>query len=235
MLDTSSGLRTIVLDPGHGGDDAGARGTSGTIEKDYVLQFAKKVKSAIESRIGLRVLLTRDSDENTPLDKRAALANNNKADLFISLHANASVRPSVSGTQVLSLRLDDYKGRPDVPQTPEPPVPVFGGGTRMIEVLPWDLAQIAFTEQSSAIAAILEKHLDEGHVPRFAKPVAQLPLRPLVGTNMPAILIELGFLSSPADEQALKSAERPQAIIEAILATIGDIRRGIPSSAAASR
>jgi N-acetylmuramoyl-L-alanine amidase len=233
IIDPSAGtLRTVVLDPGHGGDDAGVKGVAGTIEKDYVLQFARRLKSAIEGRIGLRVLLTRDADDNTPVDKRTALANNNKADLFISLHANGSVRPTVGGVQVLSLRLDDYKGRTDVPQNTEAPVPVVGGGTRLIDVLPWDLAQIGFTEASATIATLLEQHLDDAHVPCLTRPAAQLPLRSLVGANMPAIMVELGFLSNPGDEQALTSAERPQAIIDAILATLGDIRRGVPASPA---
>jgi N-acetylmuramoyl-L-alanine amidase len=232
IVDTTPGaIRTIVLDPGHGGSDVGAKGSGGTEEKTYVLQFARKLKSAIEGRIGVRVLLTRDGDENTPVDRRAALANNNKADLFISLHANASVRPAVSGLQVLSLRLDDYRGQAGVADTPEVPVAVLGGGTRRIDVLPWDLAQTGFTSASATIASILRQHLVEAQVPMFIRPVAQLPLRPLVGASMPAIMIELGFLTNSGDEQALNGAARPQAVIDAILATIGNIRNGVPAAA----
>jgi N-acetylmuramoyl-L-alanine amidase len=232
VIDTGSGLRTVVIDPGHGGDDAGAKGERGTVEKDYVLQFARKLKSAIEGRIGLRVLLTRDSDDNVPPDKRAALANNNKADLFISLHANASVRPAVNGLQVLSLKLDDYAAQMDSTTTADVPVAVLGGGTRTIEVLPWDTAQVGFTEESSSIAAILRRHLAESGIPLFNPGTSSLPLRPLAGVSMPAILVELGFLSNPADEQALIASDRPQRVIDAIVATIGDVRRGAPLTAA---
>jgi N-acetylmuramoyl-L-alanine amidase len=232
VIDTSSGIRTVVIDPGHGGEDAGAKGERGTIEKDYVLQFARKLKTAIEGRIGLRVLLTRDADENVAPDKRAALANNNKADLFISLHANASVRPAVSGMQVLSLKLDDYATQMDSTTAPDVPVAVLGGGTRAIEVLPWDTAQVGFTEESSGIAAILRRHLAEASIPLFNPATSRMPLRPLVGVSMPAVLVELGFLTNTADEQALIASDRPQRVIDAILATIGDVRRGVPAQAA---
>ncbi len=231
-IDTTSGIRTVVIDPGHGGDDAGAKGERGTVEKDYVLQFARKLKTAIEGRIGLRVLLTRDTDENVPPDKRAALANNNKADLFISLHANASVRPSVNGLQVLSLKLDDYAAQMDSTTTQDVPVAVLGGGTRAIDVLPWDTAQVGFTEDSSGIAAILRRHLAEAKIPLFNPATSRMPLRPIVGVSMPAVLVELGFLTNATDEQALIASDRPQQVIDAILSTIGDVRRGVPAEAA---
>jgi N-acetylmuramoyl-L-alanine amidase len=232
-IDTTPGtLRTIVLDPGHGGDDLGAKGAKGTTEKDLVLQFAKRLKSAIESRVGLRVLLTRNGDDNPSVDRRAAAANNSKADLFISLHANASVLSSVSGTQILSLRLDDYRGRMNL-EPSDAPVTVLGGGTRTIDVLPWDMAQIGFTDKSAAIAELLRRHLSDGHVPMFTRPVVQLPLRPLAGVAMPAVMVELGFLTNPADEQALTGGGRAQQIIDAILLTIADLRRGAPDAGGA--
>jgi N-acetylmuramoyl-L-alanine amidase len=197
-----------------------------------VLQFARKLKAAIEGRIGVRVLLTRDTDENVPADRRAALANNNKADLFVSLHANASVRPAVNGMQVLSLKRDDYASQSDGSATPEVPVSVIGGGTRTIDVLPWDTAQVGFTDQSSGIAAILRRHLTEAKIPLFSPGTSHMPLRPLVGVSMPAVLIELGFLTNAGDEQALIASDRPQQVIEAIVATISDVRHGVPADAA---
>ena len=84
----------IVLDPGHGGMDLGATGPSGVPEKDITLAIAKRAKALIESRLGGRVLLTRDDDSARTLDERSALANTNKAELFISLHLNASFAPA---------------------------------------------------------------------------------------------------------------------------------------------
>jgi N-acetylmuramoyl-L-alanine amidase len=226
---TPGALRTIVLDPGHGGEDAGTRGRNGTIEKDLVLALARRLKTGIESRFGFRVLLTRDGDENVPVDRRTSLANNNKADLFISLHANASVRPEARGAQVMSLALEDYRRRSDAVGTSAAPVPLVGGGSRMIDAMPWDLAQLPFAESSAAMAGIAARHLGERGVPLFARPVATLPLRSLVGANMPAILVEAGFLSNAEDERLLTDAERSDAIVEALLATIEEVRLGVPA------
>lgn len=223
-------LRTIVIDPGHGGDDAGVKGAKGTVEKDYVLQLARRLKGTIEGRLGLRVLLTRDADENVPVDRRIALANNNKADLFISLHANGSVRSALQGAQVISLRAQDYQKVPGAPTgPPELPVPVLGGGTRNIDVVPWDLAQMPFANQSATVSAILVKALTDKGVPMAPKPSAQMPMRVLVGTNMPAVLVEVGFLTSAADEPALARPDRSGAIVEALMTMISAVRSGVPA------
>ena len=220
-------IRTIVIDPGHGGDDAGVTGRGGTVEKDSVLAFARQLKGTIEGRIGLRVLLTRDRDEAVPFDRRAALANNNKADLFISLHAGASVRPNVKGAQVLSLRLDDYGGDGAATEVTGTAVSVIGGGSRVIDVLPWDRAQIGFTRQSRVVAETLRRHLTTAGVPLLTTPATELALRPLVGVSMPAVMVDLGMLSNADDERALSDASRRSTFVEAIMATIAEIRQGI--------
>ena len=161
-LPPPGGLRTIVIDPGHGGDDAGAKGAQGTLEKTVTLAIARRVKAALESRLGTRVLLTRDGDQAVGLDQRAALANNNKADLFISLHANASIRQSVAGVEVFYLNLEGYgEAAQRAAQAPRDALPVLGGGTRDIEVIPWELAQARYIDQSSAFARALEGALRE--------------------------------------------------------------------------
>ena len=90
-------LRTLVIDPGHGGPDAGSRGASGALEKDIVLSVARRLKTTVENRLGIRVLLTRNADADVPPDERTAFANDNKADAFLSLHADASAQPTVRG------------------------------------------------------------------------------------------------------------------------------------------
>jgi N-acetylmuramoyl-L-alanine amidase len=223
-------IRTVAIDPGHGGDDAGVRGAAGAIEKNLTLQAARRLKAAIESRLGLRVLLTREGDEAVPIDRRTALANNNKAVLLVSLHANASFQPAVRGAQVLSLSLEDYKNRArGLPVSL--PVPVVGGGTRLIDAMPWDLAQIPHAPQSASLAAILVRHLAGHSVPLYARSHDQEPLRVLVGANMPAVLVEMGFLSNAEDERALLSGEVPGAVAEAILGAITEVRNGIPAPA----
>ncbi len=226
-----TGIRTIVIDPGHGGDDVGVRGPGGTKEKDLTLQVARRLRSAIETRMGLRVLLTRDSDDNVPLDKRSAFANNNKADLFVSLHANGALVPAVRGAQIYTLSLDEYRSRAQAISRGAP-VPVVGGGSRSIDVVPWELAQLSFADRSATVGAILVRQFASRSLPLNAQPAVQAPLRLLVGANMPAALIEMGFLTNPEDEKALSGA-MPGAIVEAILATIGELRSGFPAPAAA--
>jgi N-acetylmuramoyl-L-alanine amidase len=220
------GLHTIVIDPGHGGDDEGVKGASGLKEKDLTLQIARRLKVTMESRWGLRVLLTRDGDDNVPLDRRTELANNNKADLFLSLHVNAAMRASVRGAQVLTLSLDAFKDRTLQAQPTNPPLPVIGGGVRSIDPVPWDTAQIPFARRSASLAAAMVQRLMERGIPLRPRPAVQAPLRVLMGANMPAVLIEVGFLTNPDDERSLGGPDLPASFVEAILATIADFRAG---------
>jgi N-acetylmuramoyl-L-alanine amidase len=194
-------IRTIAVDPGHGGEDEGVRGAQGTKEKDLALAIARRVKGVIEARLGIRVLLTRDDDRNIPLDDRTAIANNNKADLFISLHANASVRRSVTGATVFSAAFDTIDTEA-ARAAPGERVPTFGGGLRDIELVPWNLAQTRHVDQSSAFATILEQQLRD-RVPLSSHAIDRAPLRVLESANMPAVLIEIGFLSNAEQEKQL--------------------------------
>ncbi len=222
-----TGIRTIVIDPGHGGDDVGVQGPGGTKEKDLTLQVARRVRGAIETRMGLRVLLTRDNDENVSIDKRSSFANNNKADLFVSLHANAAIVPAVRGAQIYTLSLEDYQTRGQAVSRGTP-VPVVGGGSRSIDVVPWDLAQLPFADRSATFGSVLVRNFASRGIPLNAQPAPQAPLRLLVGANMPAALIEMGFLTNPDDEKGLVGAV-PGVIVEAVVATINELRSGFPA------
>src|SRR5262249_12980620 len=155
------------------------------------LTIARRVKAAIEARLGIRVLLTREDDRNVPLDDRTAVANNNKADLFVSLHANASARKSVSGAAIFVAAFD--RDTAHAAGNPER-VPAFGGGLRDVEMVPWDLAQIRHLDKSTAFASIVEQ-LFHDRVPLSAHPIEQAPMRVLQSANMPAVLIEVAYLS----------------------------------------
>jgi len=215
----ASAIRTIAVDPGHGGEDDGVRGAQGTKEKDLALAVARRVKGVIEARLGIRVLLTRDDDRNIPLDDRTALANNNKADLFISLHANASVRRSVAGATVFLAAFDDSDTEAARP-APGERVPTFGGGLRDIELVPWNLAQTRHLNQSVEFATILEQQL-RNRVPLSVHPIDRAPLRILESANMPAVLLEMGFLSNAEQEKQLTvdafQAGVVQSIYEAVV------------------
>ena len=212
-------LRTVVIDPGHGGGDIGARSGEGLEEKELTLSVARRLRSIFETRLGLRVLLTREDDRDVTLERRTALANNNKADVFISLHVNASPRPVASGAAVHVAAFDD-EARSRVPQAPVR-VPVFGGGNRDIDVVPWDLAQIRHVGRSGELAAILEERL-QGRVPLDPSPARRVAFHVLESANMPAVLIEMGFITNPEQAGQLASGSFQntfaQAIFDAVVA-----------------
>jgi N-acetylmuramoyl-L-alanine amidase len=222
LLDPSptSGLRIIVIDAGHGGDEQGARGARGTLEKDVTLAVARRLKAAIEARMGARVILTRDGDQTVGLDERAAVANNNKADVFVSLHANASVRSSATGAEVFYLSLEDYGAQAQrVAQGEGEALPVFGGGTRDIEVILWEMAQARHIEESATFARLIETSLRE-RVPMSPRAIQQAPFRVLVGANMPAVLVEMGFISNPEQEKQLASESFQSSIVQALVESL---------------
>jgi N-acetylmuramoyl-L-alanine amidase len=219
-LAPSGGLRTIVIDAGHGGVEEGARGPGGTLEKDITLSVARRLKAALEARLGMRVILTRDRDEAVALDERAALANNNKADIFLSLHANASVRASAGGAEVFYLSLADYGDEAQrVAQGEGEALPVFGGGSRDIEVILWEMAQARYIEQSALLARMIESGL-RARVPMSPRAIQQAPFRVLVGANMPAVLVEMGFISNPEQEKQLASDAFQNTLVQALVDSV---------------
>ncbi len=218
-------LRTIVLDPGHGGDKEGAHGPGGSLEKHVTLAVAKQLKSALEAKLGVRVLLTREDDRTMELDERAAFANNNKADVFISLHTNASVRPTITGTAVYYLSLSDYTDEARRVAIAENggALPTITGGDRQVELILWEMAQVQHIEQSAALAGIIERQLSE-RVRMNSRAIQQAPFRVLVGANMPAVLVEMGFISNPGEEKQLNSTPFQQAIVQSLVASVVSFR-----------
>ena len=210
-----STVSAIAIDAGHGGADVGTSGPEGTLEKDVTLDVARRLRAAIERRLGLRVVLTRSGDADVTLDERAAIANNNRADLFISLHANASMRETATGAEVFHLRPVEYEDPGDARAGGER-VPVVGGGTRLLDIVRWERAQLRFVDRSALWARTLAEEL-QARVPMSRRGVQQAPLRVLVGANMPAALVEMGFISNPAQEVQLASPAFQDAIVEALL------------------
>lgn len=207
--------RTVVIDPGHGGDEAGAKGAAGTVEKDLTLTLARRLKASLESRLGLRVLLSRDGDQTMALDERTALANNNKADVLVSLHANAAARKDVSGAQIYYMAPDQSGADAAPSAASRQMLPTLGGGSRDIEMIPWELAQLRYLSESAALAGAIEEQC-RGRVRLSPRAVQQAPLRVLAGANMPAVLVEVGFLTNPDEEQQLTSETYQSAIVQAI-------------------
>ncbi len=217
-------VRTIVIDPGHGGDENGVQGPGGALEKDVTLSVARRLKGTIEGRLGMRVLLTREEGIRVDADGRASIANNNKADLFISLHANGSPRPTLRGAVVYTLSLDrvgeDARRQSQADRTV---LQVFGGGAREVSLVEWELAQAAHLDGSNAFAGIVEQKLRTiAGMPSVA--LQRAPMRNLAGTNMPAVLIEMGYLSNPEEEQLLRSNEFQNGIALALTEAVSAFR-----------
>ena len=223
----SAGLKLIAIDAGHGGEEPGAKSADGVVEKDVTLALARRLKAAIESKLGVHVVMTRDGDDTLPLDRRTAIVNNSQCDVLISLHADAAPRPTVAGAQLLTLSADDYQRRLPPTSVPAMTVPVIGGGSRSLDVVPWDLAQLPHVTASTALAASIEQHLRDRQVPMHPRAQDSLPLRLLAGANMPAFLLEAGFLSNADDAAALSGADRPAAIVDALVAALTDFRASL--------
>src|SRR5262249_31968151 len=178
-------------------------------------------KAAVEARLGIRVVMTRDDDRSVAMNERTALANNNKADLFISLHANASFRNTVSGAAVYVAAFDEATAA-GTALRPER-LPAVGGGPRDIELIPWNLAQIAHRERSDRVASLIAAEF-EHRVPMAGRPIDHAPLRVLESANMPAVLIEMGYLTNANQETQLVSPPFQNTFVQTLVDAIGHLR-----------
>jgi N-acetylmuramoyl-L-alanine amidase len=226
-----SGIATIAIDPGHGGDDVGARGPGGVEEKAVTLDVARRLKNLIETRLGLRVVMTREDDRAVGLDDRTAIANNSKADLLLSLHANAALTPSMSGAEVYYLKstADLEQARRDA-ESDAVTLPVLGGGTRLVDMIRWDMAQARHLDQSQAFASVLSQELD-AKVPASPRPLQQALLRVLEGADMPAAEVELLYLTNPDQAKQAASDDFKNTLAQALFDAIVKFRT-MPEAAA---
>lgn len=230
LTQTTPTIRTIVIDPGHGGTDEGVKGPDGTREKELVLAVSRRVRAAIEGRLGIRVLLTRDDDREMPIDDRTAIANNNKADLFISLHANGSLRKAATGASIYYAGFDmDTVAASGTSLRPER-VPTFTGAMRDIELVSWHYAQTRHVDRSMRFASILEQQLRD-RIPVAPRAIDHGPLRVIESANMPAVLVEMGFLTNPDEERQLSGGQFQNAFTQALLDAIVRFRDSLSAGA----
>jgi len=225
-------IRAVAIDPGHGGADTGAAGAKGTLEKDVTLSVARRLRDAIQRQLGLRVVLTRDGDTDVSLDERTAIANNNRADLLVSLHANASMRETATGAEVFYLSQGEYADTSgETLAYSRQQVPLAGGGFRVLDVVPWEMTQLRFIGRSEHWAQTITDALSL-LLPMSPRELQQAPFRVLVGANMPAALVEMGFLSNPDQEAQLSSSTFQNAVVNGLLRSIvryrDDLERGLP-------
>jgi N-acetylmuramoyl-L-alanine amidase len=217
---------TVVIDAGHGGEETGARGPSGLLEKDVTLDVARRVKARLMSDDGTAVYLTRDEDRKVALDDRTALANHEKADLFVSIHANSSRRDSARGSETyfLSYQATDDDARA-LAALENDTLGIDRGvsGQSGLDLVLWDLAQSAFLKESSDLAEEIQDRLNDTLGVRN-RGIKQAPFRVLMGATMPAVLVEIAFISSPEEERRLREAAFKDRIAEAIATSVRKFR-----------
>ncbi len=217
ILSRNSGptrLRMVALDPGHGGAEVGAEGRNGLFEKEVVLSIARRLRELLQERLGLQVILTRDGDRDLALDERTALANNNKADLFISIHADASPSRDAKGSSVYFLSYSSSDGEGSVTSAGGPDL--FSGDSGLDFIL-WDMAQASHLSQSSRLAEIFQEELlTATGTEKGNRGIKQNTFRVLKGATMPAVLVEVGFISNSEEEELLKTRDYQERLAEAL-------------------
>lgn len=211
--------RAIVLDPGHGGKDSGSRGPAGLQEKDLTLAVALKVADLLQRELGIRVVLTRRGDAFLPLRERTAIANNQRAGLFISIHADGTFRGRMSGAAV-------FYGASKAPLRPH--AAKKGEKDEELQAILWDMAQTDYLNESARLASILSKHVRrEG---ALSTPLRRAALVVLEGARMPAVLLSLGYITNPEEEVMLQKEEERERLARGI----SDAIREFLSEAAAT-
>jgi len=185
--------RIVVLDPGHGGQETGARGPDGTLEKSVTLALARLI--AVELEPDLKVVLTRTDDYLVELDNRTSLANHLNADIFISIHTGASFVHKIAGTSLYYYQ-NFSESDPRAEQNQLPAGRKNNSGVR------WQTVQNIYTDKSRKLAEIIQARLNH----RASNPsrIEGAPLAVLQGAAMPAIVIEIGYLTNPATEKSLQ-------------------------------
>ncbi len=219
-------IRTIVIDPGHGGKDPGAVGFSKkSNEKDVTVALAKKLKTLLEKNLNVKVLLTRDKDEYVSLRKRTKFANEEHADMFISIHLNSAKNKAATGIEVYYLSTAKTDEARAVEQMENSVVYKYEGGEDAVneyDSLDFLLADISMTEQlaeSSDLANKLQTNLVTA-TKSDDRGVKQAGFYVLKGAYMPAVLIETGFISNKEEEKKLTDKDYQDKIVNAIFHSI---------------
>ena len=232
----NAGVNIIVIDPGHGGKDPGNLGTGRyrSREKDVSFDVSQLVKKYIEENLpDTKVILTRDDDQFIELYQRTVIANRANADVFISIHCNANDNKSAYGTESFVLGMGEKDQRLNKTAQLE-------NAARLLEenwesnyeelnannpaaIIALRAYQDAFLEQSISIADEIQRQF-EGRVKRRNRGVKQQPLAVLRGSTMPAVLVELGFLTNPGEEDFLQSTQGKELLASAIYRAVKEYK-----------
>jgi N-acetylmuramoyl-L-alanine amidase len=210
-------INRVVIDPGHGGTDEGTVGRRGLMEKELVLDVARRVGKLIEDRMGSEVIYTRSDDTFIPLHARTEMANEKKADLFLSIHANSSPHPKIGGIEVYYLNFTRSSDALDVAAREN------ASSEKSVFELKDLIQSITLHEKveesrefASKVQGSLQTFETRYNAAAKNRGIKKAPFVVLIGASMPSVLAEIGFLSNAREEQLLKRADHRQRLAEAL-------------------
>jgi len=226
----------IVIDAGHGGHDTGTIGPNGLLEKDLVLDVALRLGQLLQGKMGADVIYTRDDDTFIPLETRTAIANQQQADLFISVHANSSQDASARGVETYYL---NFNPSPDALEVAARENAVSEKSVHELGDLVKKIALKEKVEESREFAADVQHSLYQGLAGKDSairdRGVKKAPFIVLIGANMPSILAEIAFVSNPGDERKLQTPEYRQKIAESLYKGVARYINGLSGIKVASK
>ena len=226
----------IVIDPGHGGHDTGTIGPNGLLEKDLVLDVGKRLGKLLESRLGADVVFTRSDDTFIPLETRTSIANQEQADLFVSVHANSSHDPDARGVETYYL---NFTSSPEALEVAARENAASDKSIHELQDLVKKIALKEKVEESHEFASDVQQSLHAGLSSKSPgvrdRGVKKAPFVVLIGANMPSILAEISFLSNPGDERRLKTPDYRQRIAESLYRGISRYVNGLGGVKVASK
>jgi N-acetylmuramoyl-L-alanine amidase len=226
----------IVLDPGHGGHDTGSVGPQGLREKDLVLDVAQRLGQLVETRMGSEVIFTRSDDTFIPLERRTAIANEAKADLFLSIHANSSPLRNAAGVETYYLNFTTSRSALDLAAREN------SGSERSIYELQGLLEKIALkdkVEESREFATRVQTAMYSLSAKTDTRSkdrgIKKAPFVVLIGASMPSVLAEIGFVSNARDESVMRREEYRERIAEALFKGISNYANSLSHFQVAQR
>ena len=226
----------IVIDPGHGGHDTGTIGPNGLEEKDLVLDVGRRLGKLLETRLGAEVVYTRKDDTFIPLETRTAMANQARADLFVSIHANSSHDPEARGVETYYL---NFTSSPEALEVAARENAVSEKSIYELRDLVKKIALKEKIEESREFAGDVQESLHSGLAAKSPairdRGVKKAPFIVLIGANMPSILAEISFVSNPTDERRLSTSEYRQRIAESLYRGIAKYVNGLSGVKVASK
>ena len=226
----------IVIDPGHGGHDTGTIGPTGLEEKDLVLDVSRRLGKLLQTRLGAEVIYTRKDDTFIPLETRTAIANQEAADLFVSVHANSSHDSDARGVETYYL---NFTSSPEALEVAARENAVSEKSIHELQDLVKKIALKEKIEESQEFAADVQRSLHTGLAAKSPgqrdRGVKKAPFIVLIGANMPSILAEISFLSNPGDEHRLETADYRQKIAESLYRGVAKYVGGLSGVKVASK